>query len=45
VAAKAKAVQHRFGSVKIVADRAGEVWVNAEIKLGQEMAAIPGSRI
>ena len=40
----AAAIQHRFRPIKGVADRAGEVWIDAEVRLGEELAKVPKAK-
>lgn len=41
---KVEFIRHRFASVKDVADRAGEVWIAAEDRLGEELAKLPRAK-
>jgi hypothetical protein len=41
LARDAQELQRRWRPVKVVADRAGECWTEAEDKLGEELAALP----
>lgn len=41
IAAQAAAIQKFFGPVKDVSDRAGEVWIEAEVRLAEELGKLP----
>jgi N6-adenosine-specific RNA methylase IME4 len=44
ISAAASAIQRTFRPVKEVADRAGEVWTHAEIKLAEELEKLPKAK-
>jgi hypothetical protein len=44
IANAAAGYQRQFKPVREVADRAGEVWVNAETKIGSELAKMPKAK-
>ena len=44
ISAAASAIQRTFRPVKDVADRAGEVWTHAEIKLAEELEKLPKAK-
>lgn len=44
IARYAAALQMRFKPVKNVADRAGEVWIAAEVRVGLELAKLPKAK-
>ena len=44
IANTAAIYQRIFKSVSEVADRAGEVWINAEVKIGEELAKLPKAK-